>query len=297
MIQCDHNKSKKKEAKMEENFLSLIVRSNFEIVECNFDDLEKKLKEKIAEQYDIVVTEDSVKEAKKIKAELNKGKKALEQVWKDKKAEMEAPIKTLNERAKQVFALCDEASEKINIQICKFEETKKRMAVTLCEGYKNQVCELKGIDPNSIDVSSFSNLGYVTEKGALSSSGKQAVDNLILAKVAEIAEQKQREAEAQMEIERIKQQAREELLQQQQAKAQAQEQVQEAKEEAQQTQAQVQSNDDGVARFKIDVELAIQTKGIYTEELRQKVQDWARKEIEKNATLAQAIIKVEARKA
>lgn len=289
---------------MEENFLSLIVRSNFEIVECNFDDLEKKLKEKIADQYDIVVTEDSVKEAKKIKAELNKGKKALEQVWKDKKAEMEAPIKSLNERAKQVFALCDEASEKINIQICKFEETKKRMAVTLCEGYKNQVCELKGIDPNSIDVSSFSNLGYVTEKGALSSSGKQAVDNLILAKVAEIAEQKQREAEAQMEIERIKQQAREELLQQQQAKAQAQVQAQEEQEECNtqapqqpQQQAQVQSNDDGVARFKIDVELAIQTKGIYTEELRQKVQDWARKEIEKNATLAQAIIKVEARKA
>lgn len=287
---------------MEENFLNLIVRSNFEIVECNFDDLEKKLREKIAEQYDIVVTEDSVKEAKKIKAELNKGKKALEQVWKDKKAEMEAPIKSLNERAKQVFALCDEASEKINIQICKFEETKKRMAVTLCEGYKNQVCELKGIDPNSIDVSGFSNLGYVTEKGALSSSGKQAVDNLILAKVAEIAEQKQREAEAQMEIERIKQQAREDLLQQQQAKAQAQVQAQEEQEECntqapKQPQEQVQSNDDGVARFKIDVELAIQTKGIYTEELRQKVQDWARKEIEKNATLAQAIIKVEARKA
>ena len=275
---------------METNFLNLVVRSNFEILECNFDDLEQKLKEKIAEQYDIVVTEDSVKEAKKIKADLNKGKKALEQVWKERKAEMEAPIKSLNDRAKQVFALCDEAAEKLDIQICKFEEGKRQLAVTLCEEYKNQICELKGIDPSSINVSGFSNLSYVTEKGALSSSGKQAVDNLILAKMAEIAEQKQRELEAQMEIERIKQQAREELLKQQQEQGQQpQPQVQEP------VQEQVQNN--GVVRLKVDVELLIQTKGSYTEELRQKVQDWAKKELEKNTTLAQAVTKIEAKRA
>lgn len=271
---------------METNFLNLVVRSNFEILECNFDDLEQKLKEKIEEQYDIVVTEDSVKEAKKIKADLNKGKKALEQVWKERKAEMEAPIKSLNDRAKQVFALCDEAAEKLDIQICKFEEGKRQLAVTLCEEYKNQICELKGIDPSSINVSGFSNLSYVTEKGALSSSGKQAVDNLILAKMAEIAEHKKRELEAQMEIERIKQQAREELLKQQQ-------------EQGQQPQPQVQEpvQNNGVVRLKVDVELLIQTKGSYTEELRQKVQDWAKKELEKNTALAQAVTKIEVKRA
>lgn len=280
---------------METNFLNLVVMSNFEIVECNFDDLEQKLKEKIAEQYDIVVTEDSVKEAKKIKAELNKGKKALEQVWKERKAEMEAPIKSLNDRAKQVFALCDEAAEKLDIQICKFEEGKRQLAVTLCEEYKNQICELKGIDPSSINVSGFSNLGYVTEKGALSSSGKQAVDNLILAKMAEIAELKQRELEAQMEIERIKQQAREELLQEQ-ASSQAMEKTDVAEQNQVQENQEAPKVEDGKVSFSVNVEFNICTKGKYSLDLKNKVEDWIRKEIQKNTTLSQALSKIETRR-
>lgn len=282
----------------------LILVSNFNILECNFDEIEQYLKSLIDEKYNIVVTEDSVKDAKNVRAELNKGKKALEQAWREKKAELEAPIKDLNEKAKRLFQLCDEASANIDNQVKQFEAKKRELAVTLCAEYRDQVCEVKKLDPSLIDVSGFSNLSYVTEKGSLASAGKQAVDNLILQKLAEIAEQKQRELEAQMEIEKIKQQAREELLHQQAQQAQ---QTQEEQEECdtqgpqqpQQTQTQeVQEQaKNGSVVFNIDIALAISTKGEYSQDMQAKVEKWVRSEIEKNQSLAKALKQVVVSKA
>lgn len=273
----------------------LVLKSNFEIFECNFEALEAELKRLIQEKYDIVVTEDSVKDAKNVRAEINKGKKALETAWREKKAELEKPIKDLGEKAKSLFAVCDEAISKIDLQVSQFEAKKRELAVTLCAEYRDQVCEVKKLDPSLIDVSGFSNLSYVTEKGSLASAGKQAVDNLILAKVAEIAEQKQREAEAQMEIERIKQQAREELLQEQ-ASSQAMEKTDVAEQNQVQENQEAPKVEDGKVSFSVNVEFNICTKGKYSLDLKNKVEDWIRKEIQKNTTLSQALSKIETRR-
>lgn len=282
----------------------LILVSNFNILECNFDEIEQYLKSLIDEKYNIVVTEDSVKDAKNVRAEINKGKKALEQAWREKKAELGAPIKDLNEKAKRLFQLCDEAATNIDNQVKQFEAKKRELAVTLCAEYRDQVCEVKKLDPSLIDVSGFSNLSYVTEKGSLASAGKQAVDNLILAKVSELAEHKQRELEAQMEIEKIKQQAREELLHQQAQQAQLLQEVQEecdtqAPQQPQQTQAQeVQEQaKNGSVILNINIALAISTKGEYSQDMQAKVEKWVRSEIEKNQSLAKALKQVVVSKA
>lgn len=270
----------------------LVLKSNFEILECNFEVLEENLRTLIKEKYDIVVTEDSVKEAKNIRAEISKGKKALEQAWRERKQELEAPIKILNDQAKKLFAVCDDATAKIDMQVNRFEEKKRELAVSLCEAYKNEICAIKNLSPSLIDVSGFTNLSYVTEKGALSSSGKQAVDTLIISKIAEISEQKQRELEAQMEVERIKQEAREELLRQQ---AQQNENTQEP-------QAKSESKENGEDKknksvvFSISIQMGVSTKGEYSEEMRVKVQDWVRNEIEKNPQLKQALRAIEVRR-
>lgn len=269
----------------------LVLKSNFEILECNFEALEENLRTLIKEKYDIVVTEDSVKEAKNIRAEINKGKKALEQAWRERKQELEAPIKILNDQAKKLFAVCDEATAKIDMQVNQFEAKKRELAVSLCEAYKNEICAIKNLEPSLIDVSGFTNLSYVTEKGALSSSGKQAVDTLILSKIAEISEQKQRELEAQMEVERIKQEAREELLRQQAQQKNTQEP--QAKSEGKEIE-ETQKNESVI--FSISIQMGISTKGQYSEEMRVKVQDWVRNEIEKNPQLKQALRVIEVRR-
>lgn len=263
----------------------LVLKSNFEVIENNLDTLEAKVREAVEGQYAIVVTQETVKEAKNTRAELNKGKKAIESVWKQRKSELEAPIKELNERVKSIFAIIDEGILKIDNQVSQFEAERRALAVSLCEEYKNKECEARGIDTSLVNVGGFGNLTYLTENGKLSSAGKQAVDNLILKTANELAIQKQRELEAQMEIERIKQQAREELLQQQ---AVREEPVSEApspqiKEEL--------KNDEVVVNVKIN--LQFKTRGVYCRELEEQARKWVMNQINENQYLKQSLVSLE----
>lgn len=278
--------------------LNLVLKSNFEVIECNFDDLEAKLREKIQNDYNLVVTEDTVKEAKVTKAEINKGKKALEQIWREKKNELEAPIKALNDRAKQVFALCDDAVKSIDAQIVQFEAKKRELAVALCEEYKNKLCSERGIPFESVQCGSLNNLGYVTEKGLLSSQGKQVVENLVNAKALEIQEQKQRELEKQLEVERIKQEAVNNYKQQV-AQQQPQPQVentQQPQPQPQQTQIEV-PKEQGKTIYRADITLCVSVAGEYNDDVAVKVKDFFVGEITKNPKLNQALQNIEVSKA
>lgn len=269
---------------------NLVLKSNFEVLECNFDDIEQKLKTLIDEKYNIVVTEDTVKEAKVTKAEINKGKKALEQIWREKKAELESPIKSLNDRAKQVFALCDDAVKSIDTQIVQFEAKKRELAVSLCEEYKNKLCAERGIPAESVYCGSLNNLGYVTEKGLLSSQGKQVVENLVNAKALEIQDQKQRELEKQLEVERIKQEAVNNYKQQL-SQSQPQQSVQATSQDQavdQQVKAELQK-EEGKTIYKACATFCISVKGGYSDEVALKVRDYILKEISSNQKLNQAL--------
>lgn len=273
---------------------NLVLKSNFEVLECNFDDIEQKLKTIISEKYNIVVTEDTVKEAKNTKAEINKGKKALEQIWREKKLELEAPIKSLNDRAKQVFSLCDDAVKNIDSQIVQFEAKKRELAVSLCEEYKNKLCNERGIPCDSVYCGGLNNLGYVTEKGLLSSQGKQVVENLVNAKALEIQEQKQRELEKQLEVERIKQEAVNNYKQQV-AQQQPQPQVEP---QPQPQQAQVETpKEEGKTIYRADITLCVSVAGEYNEETALKVREFFVREITANQKLNQALQNIEISKA
>ena len=270
--------------------LNLVLKSNFEVIECNFDDLEAKLREKIQNDYNLVVTEDTVKEAKNTRAEINKGKKALEQIWRDKKNELEAPIKALNDRAKQVFALCDDAVKSIDAQIVQFEAKKRELAVSLCEEYKNKLCAERGIPAESVYCGSLNNLGYVTEKGLLSSQGKQVVENLVNAKALEIQEQKQRELEKQLEVEKIKQEAVSDYKQQVEI-AQQQPQV-EIAQQSQKAQIEI-PKEEGKTIYRADITLCVSVAGEFNDETALKVRDFFAREITSNPKLNQALQNIE----
>lgn len=277
----------------------LVLKSNFEVIENNLDALEAKVREVVNGQYAIVVTPDTVKEAKNTRAELNKGKKAIENAWKQRKSELEAPIKELNDRVKSIFSIIDEGMFKIDSQVSQFEAERRALAVALCEQYKDKECEAKGIDSSLVNVGGFANLTYITEKGGLSSAGKQAVDNLILKVSNELAIQRQRELEAQMELERIKQQAREELLQEQRAiKEEVQEVVQEPVKEVEEIPApqveavrESQKSDEVIVDIKIN--LRFKTRGVYSKELEEQARKWAMNQINQNENFKQSLVSVE----
>lgn len=263
---------------------NLVLKTNFDVLECNFDDLEAKLKALMAEKYNIAVTEDTVKEAKKTRAEINAGKKALEQAWRERKAELEAPVKALNERAKAIFAICDESAKAIDYQVEQFEAKKRELAVALCEEYKNKLCEQRGIPLESVYCGNLNNLGYVTEKGVLSSQGKQAVESLVNAKALELEEQKRRELEEKLRIEKIKHEAVQEYCQ----KAQP---IQEIKEAPKPQPNLLEPKESGT--FLVNVSFVAKCKGDFGEELVKKIQDYFYTEISKNAKLSHALQNIE----
>lgn len=179
---------------------TLQVEDNLKVLEARLLDAMKK--------YDIVVTEDNIADSKKQRAEVNKGKKAIMDAWKERKKELLAPIDELDSKLKSLLTICDQTIERIDAQVAKFEAGKRALAQKLSEEYRDSVCAEKGINPKAISVFGFDNLTYITTKGELASPAKAKIDNLVLAEVARIAEIKAKEAEAVLERERIREEAK-----------------------------------------------------------------------------------------
>lgn len=200
--------------------MELVVNGTLQL-EDNLKVLEAGLLEAM-KKYDIVVTEDNIADSKKQRAEVNKGKKAIMDAWKERKKELLAPIDELDARLKSLLTICDQTIERIDAQVAKFEAGKRALAQKLSEEYRDFVCAEKGISPETISVFGFDNLTYITTKGELASPAKAKIDNLVLAEVARIAEIKAKEAEAVLERERIREEAKAEAMAEAKERAMAQ---------------------------------------------------------------------------
>lgn len=91
----------------------------------NLDSIEAELKVKMAEYKDYVVTEDSIKDDKKVLAELRKLEKDLNNARIATKKEYLKAFEEFEARCKDVTALVSEPIELINSQIKLFDEEKK----------------------------------------------------------------------------------------------------------------------------------------------------------------------------
>lgn len=272
--------------------MELVVTGKIAI-EDNLEKLEAGLLVAM-ERYDIVVTEDNIADSKKQRAEVNKGKKAIMDAWKVRKQELEAPIKELDTRLKKLLTICDDTMARIDAQVEKFEEGKRNLAQTLSEEYKNKLCAEKGIDPESVSVLGFNNLTYITSKGALASVAKEKIDNLVLFEVARIAEAKAKEAEAILERERIRQEAKAEAMEEARAEAKAEaeaerslfaQQPQAYQEPAPIAEPVVETRSDGKEIYKVHAIFEVVAMAGSEQRVIEKIKE----EINKNPLLAKAL--------
>lgn len=197
-----------------QNQLVLSVAGNVELSH-NLEALEAYVRESL-KKYDIAVTADGVVEAKNLRAEINKGKKAIMDAWKVKKAEILEPITQTEARLKEIYGLCDEAMLKIDEQVKKFEAGRRAEALRLCEEYRDFLCKDSEVEASMVSVAGFDNLTYITSSGALSKSGKDAVQNVFDRVKAQILEEKLRMERLRNEIknevrEEVKEQVKEEI--------------------------------------------------------------------------------------
>ncbi|KHO39100.1 hypothetical protein OR62_07880 [Clostridium tetani] len=115
-------------------------------VHFNFDEISNYLDSTLNKYQGIVVTEDTVKDGKKVIADLRKGKKALDEFRKKTKKELTAPVKAFEEQCKELGKKFDAAINPIVEQAEQFEEKRKEEKKIEIQKVIKEVCELKGIE-------------------------------------------------------------------------------------------------------------------------------------------------------
>jgi|GEM_PF-165548 hypothetical protein len=110
------------ELKMETDLSTALPKS----IKFNFEELKKQLSDGLDYYNSLVVTEDSIKGAKKDKAQLNKLKTALENARKDVKNQCLTPYEEFAKQEKELVDMIDAPIQSISDQMQKFDDAKKQ---------------------------------------------------------------------------------------------------------------------------------------------------------------------------
>lgn len=149
-------------------------------IQDNMDALAETIKRDITEKYDLVVTEDTVTETKKLMAEINKEKDEFKKTYTSFKNAVLAPLTPLDAKAKEIEGYYTQARAVLDAQVKKFEAYKLEKAKEVCIAYLTEQCEAKSISFTAITISDlFVQLGSVTATGNISTKAKTEIDSRI----------------------------------------------------------------------------------------------------------------------
>ena len=105
----------------------------------NYEIVKKDLEELLAQYKDFVVSDSNLKEAKDIRANLNKTKKVIDDKRKEYKKLWNEPFAVYEEKSKNLIKTIDEVSEKIDNSIKQLEEQENERKKQEIESYFNSV--------------------------------------------------------------------------------------------------------------------------------------------------------------
>lgn len=121
------------------DLISVQVKGNIGTITDNLNEVELSIREKTQEYMTVVVTEDTVKDGKKLIADIRKEKKTLDDERKAIKSRWMAPYDAFEKRVKQMISLYDEPVRAISSQIEAFEEQRRKEKRTLIEAVYDSV--------------------------------------------------------------------------------------------------------------------------------------------------------------
>lgn len=119
-----------------------------ERIDFNFEEMKAELNEKLGTYNSLVVTEDSIKDAKADRANLNKLKTAIDDKRKEIKKLCLAPYESFEKQCKEITALIDQPIKSIDGQIAVFDQKlQDEKWEKISEYYKAEVKELVSVVP------------------------------------------------------------------------------------------------------------------------------------------------------
>lgn len=102
----------------------LIVKTTLPELAGNFDKVKAQLVEAM-KSYDVIITEETVKDGKTMASELNKIKKTIKDAEKRALEEVLKPVDGFKEKIKELLIIADEARDKITAQVAAYEDKTK----------------------------------------------------------------------------------------------------------------------------------------------------------------------------
>ena len=172
------------------------IKHNMELIQQHIANTLKK--------YDVVVTEDTVKDTKVLMSNINKDKKDFADKCKMFIAEIEAPIKEFKLNKKSIEDIFDDARFRLAVQVVKFETIKLDEISKVIIQTKVDMCENKGIDQSKVSVEDLIKLSSVTSTGKANKATITAIDNRILRVEAQILKQQAESIEKAIRYEKIR---------------------------------------------------------------------------------------------
>lgn len=100
------------------------------VIDVNFEELKAALAKDL-EKYDVVVTAETVADAKKLATELNATKKVIGERRKEEVARASEPVKAFDGKMKDLETMCEEGRQKILEQVKTFEDETRDLAAHL----------------------------------------------------------------------------------------------------------------------------------------------------------------------
>lgn len=134
------------------------------------------------EQYNIVVTGDTVKDAKKAATELNKLSNEIKSGFKAHIDELKAPANALSDHSKELQALCQDGRKAILEQVEKFEAETLMRAEALLTEFLDECRKEYGVIPDyfSATVGEHVKLGAVNANGSkLTKAARDAIESAV----------------------------------------------------------------------------------------------------------------------
>jgi uncharacterized phage infection (PIP) family protein YhgE len=158
----------------------LIVKTQPPVLDTNYEALRAHLVQEV-ERYDIVVTSDTVKDAKKLATELNATKKQLDDRRKQEVAKASEPIKAFDTQLKELVKLCEDGRQKILGQVKAFEEDTLREAQQRLEEYLQECYEDLGVreEYRTASVDGMAKLTTLTKTGKLAAAACSEVGSRV----------------------------------------------------------------------------------------------------------------------
>ncbi|NFB58010.1 DUF1351 domain-containing protein [Clostridium botulinum] len=120
-------------------------------INFNYDEISKHLDEVLKQYEGIIVTEETIKDGKKVIADLRKGKKSLDEFRKKTKKELTKSVTEFENQCKELSKKFDEVIDPINEQAEQFEIKRREEKAEEVKKVIKIVCELKHIEDLSLD--------------------------------------------------------------------------------------------------------------------------------------------------